>query len=179
MMGRLPVAPRPYRDELLSSWLGRVACRYGLDAESLVDALGVADGEGDAHKISIDDAAPSREEIACWAQACGVDPARLMRLTLARRRAERAKAGSRVRARLGRRRSHDRPLSVAPASNPIASPGATSICGRTGCWRSAVSVRRIASCCEIAAHIAAGRFISHIACATGGSGSPAGSAGWS
>ena len=59
MMGRLPVAPRPYRDELLSSWLGQVACRYGLDAESLVDALGVADGEGDAHKISIDDAAPS------------------------------------------------------------------------------------------------------------------------
>jgi hypothetical protein len=90
MMGRLPVAPRPYRDELLSSWLGRVACRYGLDAESLVDALSIADGEGDAHKISIDDAAPSREEIVCWAQACGVDPARLVRLTLARRRAERA-----------------------------------------------------------------------------------------
>jgi len=33
---RLPVAPRPYRDELLSSWLGRVACRYGLDAAGLV-----------------------------------------------------------------------------------------------------------------------------------------------
>jgi len=47
MMGRLPVAPRPYRDELLSSWLGRVACRYGLDAEGLVGAL-FADREGDA-----------------------------------------------------------------------------------------------------------------------------------
>ncbi|MUO73518.1 TniQ family protein, partial [Agrobacterium vitis] len=36
MAGRLPVAPRPYRDELLSSWLVRVACRYGLTARELV-----------------------------------------------------------------------------------------------------------------------------------------------
>ena len=91
MMGRLPVAPRPYRDELLSSWLGRVACRYGLDAEGLVGAL-FADGEGDAHTTLIDDAAPPREDIAFWARACGVDPARLSRLTLARRRPGRAKA---------------------------------------------------------------------------------------
>ena len=34
--GRLPVAPRPFRDETLSSWLGRVACRYGLDGK-LID----------------------------------------------------------------------------------------------------------------------------------------------
>ena len=65
MMGRLPVAPRPYRDELLSSWLGRVACRYGFDAEGLVGAL-FADGEGDAHTTLIDDAAPPREDIAFW-----------------------------------------------------------------------------------------------------------------
>ena len=177
-MGRLPVAPRPYRDELLSSWLGRVACRYGLDAEGLVDAL-FADREGDAHKISIDDAAPSREEIVCWAQACGVDPARLLRLTLARRRAGRANVWFSSEGPPWAPTAHDRPLSVAPASSPIASPGATSICGRTGCWRSAVSVRRIASSCGIAAHVAMPGFASHFACATGGSGSPAGGAGWS
>jgi hypothetical protein len=88
---RLPVGPRPYRDELLSSWLGRVASRYGLDAAGLVGAL-VADGESDARGIPIDDAAPPRENIACWAQACGVDPERLSRLTLARRRPERPTA---------------------------------------------------------------------------------------
>lgn len=33
--GRLPVAPRPYRDELLSSWMARVACRYGLTVPEL------------------------------------------------------------------------------------------------------------------------------------------------
>ena len=85
---RLPVAPRPYRDELLSSWLGRVACRYGLDADDLVNAL-VADGEGGAHESPIDDAAPPKKDTALWAQACGVDPERLSRLTLARRRPER------------------------------------------------------------------------------------------
>jgi len=81
---RLPVAPRPYRDELLSSWLGRVACRYGLDAADLVGAFA-----GDALGIPVDDAAAPREYIAVWARACGVDPERLSRLTLARRRPER------------------------------------------------------------------------------------------
>jgi hypothetical protein len=32
---RLPVVPRPYRDELSTSCLGRVACRYGPDANEL------------------------------------------------------------------------------------------------------------------------------------------------
>ncbi len=33
---RLPVAPRPYQDELLSSWMARVAARYGSEALELV-----------------------------------------------------------------------------------------------------------------------------------------------
>jgi hypothetical protein len=33
----LPVAPRPYRDELLSSWLGRIGCRYDLSATQVLD----------------------------------------------------------------------------------------------------------------------------------------------
>ncbi|MGA9600256.1 MAG: TniQ family protein, partial [Methylocystis sp.] len=69
---RLPVAPRPFRDELLSSWLGRVGCRYGLAATELAGA-------------AIDDAAPPQEDIACWARTCGVDPERLSRLALSRR----------------------------------------------------------------------------------------------
>lgn len=85
---RLPVAPRPYRDELLSSWLGRVACRYGLDAAGLVGAL-AADGDCDARKILVDDAAPPRDDVMFWARACGVDAERVSRLTLARRRPER------------------------------------------------------------------------------------------
>lgn len=33
-----PLAPRPYADELLASWLSRVACRYGLSAADLQHA---------------------------------------------------------------------------------------------------------------------------------------------
>jgi hypothetical protein len=40
---RLPVAPRPFRDETLSSWLGRIACRYGLDAPALAACLAAPD----------------------------------------------------------------------------------------------------------------------------------------
>jgi len=85
---RLPVAPRPYRDELLSSWLGRVACRYGLHAAGLVGAL-AADGGCDAIGIPVDDAAPPREAVLLWARACGVDAERVSRLTFSRRRPER------------------------------------------------------------------------------------------
>ena len=45
---RLPVAPRPFRDETLSSWLGRVACRYGLDAPALAACLAAPDDPFDA-----------------------------------------------------------------------------------------------------------------------------------
>ena len=33
---RLPVAPRPFRDELLSSWVARVAARYGSEPLELM-----------------------------------------------------------------------------------------------------------------------------------------------
>ena len=176
MMGRLPVAPRPYRDELLSSWLGRVACRYGLDAEGLVGAL-FADGEGDAHTTLIDDAAPPREDIAFWAQACGVDPARLLALD-ARAATSRACKGLVLERgpALGADGCADRRRSVAAASRPIATPDATTICGRIGCWRSAASAPRIASCCGIAVRAATPGFASPSACATGAPGWFAGGA---
>jgi hypothetical protein len=79
---RLPVAPRPYRDELLSSWFGRVACRYGLDARSLSEALADAT-KAHAPPTLVDDVVPEPEQIRVLALLCGVDPARLRRLALA------------------------------------------------------------------------------------------------
>lgn len=88
---RLPIAPRPYRDELLSSWLGRVGCRYGLDARRLCAALADAT-EADAQSLRIDDVNPEPGQIRRLARLCGVDPARVSRLALARRHPERSTA---------------------------------------------------------------------------------------
>ncbi|RUW66467.1 hypothetical protein EOA28_30905 [Mesorhizobium sp. M2A.F.Ca.ET.067.02.1.1] len=82
--GRLPVAPRPYRDELLSSWLARLACRYGLTGQELADHF-AHDGSCYSSPLSIDDRTPAQDQTRVWAQACGVDPERLQRLALSRR----------------------------------------------------------------------------------------------
>lgn len=84
MAGRLPVAPRPYRDELLSSWLARVACRYGLSAQELVGHL-ADDSNSLSSPLPIDDWAPAPDQTRVWAQACGIDPERLECLALRRR----------------------------------------------------------------------------------------------
>lgn len=85
--GRLPVAPRPYRDELLSSWMARVACRYGLTAPELVGYF-----SGLSSPVPIDDAAPAAGQTRVWARACGVDPDRLRRLSLSWRYPRRTRA---------------------------------------------------------------------------------------
>jgi hypothetical protein len=82
--GRLPVAPRPYRDELLSSWLARVACRYGLAAQELAGYF-AARGNSQSAPVPIEDRATAQDQTRVWAQACGVDPDRLQRLALSRR----------------------------------------------------------------------------------------------
>jgi hypothetical protein len=89
MMGpaRLPVAPRPYRDELLSSWLARVACRYGLTAQELAGYF-----SGLSSPLPIDDGAPAAGQARVWAQICGIDPDRLQRLALSRRYPRRPRA---------------------------------------------------------------------------------------
>lgn len=91
MARRLPVGPRPRRDELLSSWLARVACRYGLFAQELVDRVAV-DGECPSPLLRIDDFAPSAQQVQSWAQACGIDPERLRRLTLSHRYPQRPRS---------------------------------------------------------------------------------------
>ena len=85
----LPVAPRPYRNELLSSWLARVACRYGLTAQALVGWL--ADNDKSlSPSLSIDDRLPVAEQVRQWSRGCGVDPERLHRLSLSRRHPQRS-----------------------------------------------------------------------------------------
>jgi hypothetical protein len=66
----------------LSSWLGRIACRYGLDAPTLASCL---EGPLAEHPIVIDDVACDPGRLKHWARACGVDPARPRRLMLAER----------------------------------------------------------------------------------------------
>tara|TARA_Y100001951_G_scaffold105114_1_gene119973 strand:+ start:2741 stop:3808 length:1068 start_codon:yes stop_codon:yes gene_type:complete len=78
---RLPVAPRPFRDELLSSWMARVATRYGLEVPELVSYL-VGQGNSLPALRQIDDATPDQEQLKIWSRGCRIDPARLERLSL-------------------------------------------------------------------------------------------------
>lgn len=89
--GRLPIAPRPYRDELLTSWMARVACRYGLTAPELAGDF-AAEGNSLSSPQPIDDRAPADDQTRVWARGCGVDPERLHRLSLSRRYPRRPRA---------------------------------------------------------------------------------------
>lgn len=81
---RLPVAPRPYQDELLSSWMARVAARYGSEPLELVVYL-AGQGGRDAGAGQVDDVAPDMGLLKQWAKACRIDPERLHRRSLAAR----------------------------------------------------------------------------------------------
>jgi len=85
---RLPVAPRPFRDELLSSWMARVATRYGLEVPGLTAYL-VGQGGRVADLRKIDDISPDRSLLMFWARGCRIDSARLERLSLKSRYPER------------------------------------------------------------------------------------------
>ncbi|UVK49484.1 TniQ family protein (plasmid) [Mesorhizobium sp. AR07] len=80
----LPLAPRPFDDELLSSWQGRVACRYGctlLEVESWLDADIDPGRRGDLIGRDFD---PGDAMITRWARACRMDAGRLARMALRR-----------------------------------------------------------------------------------------------
>ncbi|MGC1504570.1 MAG: TniQ family protein [Sulfitobacter sp.] len=81
---KLPVAPRPFRDELLSSWVARVAARYGAEPLELMVYL-AGQGGRDAGAQQVDDVAPDMELLRLWAKACRMDPERLRRSSLASR----------------------------------------------------------------------------------------------
>ena len=78
---RLPVAPRPFSDELLSTWMSRVATRFGLEVPDLTEYLA---GQGATLPVmrQIDDTTPDPELLKIWAWGCRIDPARLERLSL-------------------------------------------------------------------------------------------------
>lgn len=82
MRPRLPIVPRPYDDELLSSWQGRVACRYGTTRDELALWIGVP--QPPASGFAAVDYAPADAALAAWARACRLDPSRLEGLALQR-----------------------------------------------------------------------------------------------
>ena len=81
---RLPVAPRPFMDELLSSWMARVAARYWSETLELMVYL-AGQGGRYAGARQVDDVAPDMELLRLWAKACRTDPERLRRRSLASR----------------------------------------------------------------------------------------------
>lgn len=78
---RLPVAPRPFQDELHSSWMVRVAARYGLEVPELTAYL-TGQGGSLPDLREIDDINPDPGLLRLWARGCWIDPARLERLSL-------------------------------------------------------------------------------------------------
>jgi hypothetical protein len=84
MRRRLPIAPRPYADELLSSWQGRVACRYGIIREALGRWAGLSPQHAAPGGFVAADYAPTGEVLAAWSRVCRLDPARIDDLALRR-----------------------------------------------------------------------------------------------
>lgn len=81
---RFPVAPRPFRDELLSSWMTRVAARYGAEPPELMTYLAGQGGKG-ASPRQVDDMVRDMALLGLWAKACRIDTARLQHRSLASR----------------------------------------------------------------------------------------------
>jgi len=80
----LPVAPRPREGELLSSWRGRVACRYGVAIDGLAVFLGAMPTDGLASQLAEEDFAPDPGRLRVWATACRLDGGVLQALALSR-----------------------------------------------------------------------------------------------
>ena len=75
----LPLAPRPFEDELISSWQGRVAARYSLGTDD-IDTWLHLDGS-----VSEDrDFNPALENLRRWARACRVRSDIVEKLALSR-----------------------------------------------------------------------------------------------
>jgi TniQ len=68
----LPVSPLPYPDELISSWVGRAACRYGMTGSGLIAALRARRPDY-VPRYPIDWRADPRD-LEALAAACHVDP---------------------------------------------------------------------------------------------------------
>ncbi|WP_189524345.1 TniQ family protein [Mesorhizobium sp. M4B.F.Ca.ET.143.01.1.1] len=80
----LPVAPRPFDDELLSSWQGRVACRYGCTWRDIESWLDPDIHPGRRSGLIGQDFDPGDAIIMLWARACRMDAGRLAQMALRR-----------------------------------------------------------------------------------------------
>lgn len=80
----LPIAPRPEGDELLSSWQGRVACRYGLTHDDLSRWLGVLRDDR-LLEFTGRDFAPSIGTVSAWAATCRLSEKSVQDLALSSR----------------------------------------------------------------------------------------------
>lgn len=80
----LPIAPRPIGGELLSSWQGRVACRYGLSGDDLAVVIGARPDARRVARFADRDFAPSTAAIGAWARACRIDEVSLEALRLSK-----------------------------------------------------------------------------------------------
>jgi hypothetical protein len=81
----LPIAPRPFEDELLSSWQGRVACRYDLSGDGLSEQLGVVRYDRRVVGFAGRDFAPGAEAISIWARASRLSEGRVREMALSTR----------------------------------------------------------------------------------------------
>ena len=80
----LPIAPRPYAGELISSWQGRVACRYGCTREEIDRWLGCDGANGEMNSFVRHDVRPSTSIIKSWARASRLRVCDIERMALGR-----------------------------------------------------------------------------------------------
>lgn len=69
----LPIAPRPYDGELISSWQERVACRYGCTVDQIDLWLECGDDDP-ASRFLKRDFHPGAQMLKAWARSCRVRP---------------------------------------------------------------------------------------------------------
>lgn len=75
----LPLAPRPFEDELISSWQGRVAVRYALGIAEIDTWLSLDSPGSEDHDVH-----PDPENLRRWSRACRVRSDVVEQLALSR-----------------------------------------------------------------------------------------------
>ncbi|WP_064697703.1 TniQ family protein [Rhizobium aegyptiacum] len=79
----LPIAPRPYDGELISSWQERVACRYGCTAAQIDLWLECGDDDP-ARRFLKRDFHPRAQMLKAWARSCRLRPNQIEAMALGR-----------------------------------------------------------------------------------------------
>ncbi|MCE6078365.1 TniQ family protein [Agrobacterium vitis] len=80
----LPIAPRPYPDELISSWQARVACRYGCTPGEIEHWLGHEDRPSASGSIELRDFRPDPLVLRSWARTARLKIAEVEAMMLSR-----------------------------------------------------------------------------------------------